>query len=163
MTRGDLLHIPVRFGDEIWPRYRVRQALIDWDAERLTHMVISVGWRRWVNLRLEAGVVIEATEIRASGPEHIEWWSPARARACQRQDWEGCAVEDAGGRLLGRVADVEFDPASGRLLACWISAGVAADLWQGMRRVAMGGLGRRGERIRLTGAGHSPCDEGDER
>jgi len=163
VTRWQLLHLPVRFGAERWPRYRVRHGVVDWEDGRLTHLVIGWGWPRWPSLKIGPGVRVTTHEVWAADPSRVEWRTPGAWRALRANDWQGRPVVNEWGRVVARVADAEFDPETGDLVGVWLSRGVIADMWTGMRRVDPGALRHHHGRIEIDGAGHSPADEGDER
>jgi sporulation protein YlmC with PRC-barrel domain len=163
VTRWQLLHLPVRFGEERWPRYRVRHGVIDWEDGRLTHLVIGWGWPRWPSLKIGPGVTLGTHEVWAADAARVEWRPPEAWRALRESDWQGRPVLDNAGRVVARVADAEFNPETGDLVGVWLSRGVIADMWLGMRQVDPGFLRHRHGRIEIHAVGHSPADEGDER
>jgi uncharacterized protein YrrD len=155
VTRWHLINLPVYSPGARRPFAAVTGAWFDWEALRLKTLVLGRGVRGWRTVRAEAALIrddaVVVTDLRA-----IERVPRRLYRLYQTEDWEGRPVQDADRRPVGRIRDVEFDPASGRILTVWVSRGVLADIWQGMVAVDARALAPSPEGITVVPVGHAP-------
>lgn len=142
MTRWHLLNLPV-----YWEHARERWALVDqiwfdWEGRRLDCLVVGRAGFRLRVLQFGPGVLLGPDRVVVTDRSSLSLQPRHWQRALRGLDWEGEPVRDRAGHPLGRVKDIDFNPASGVIQKVWLSRGVLADLWEGMVAVDIAQLVR---------------------
>lgn len=147
MTSWQLFNLPVEERGQA--QGTVARVAVHWDQRRLAGFVVGyrIGGIRYVPFG--PGVDVDEWGLHLVRPHVVETISRAALARLMALDWRDRPVHDGAGRLVGRVRDVEFDPATGMVEAVWVSRGVVGDLWHGMYLVSMAVLHAEGHRIVL--------------
>ncbi len=155
MTRWQLTNLPVYVAGRPHPIGAVRGVWPDWETRRIA--ALSLGARPWgvPVLALTETVRIEADGVRVVRPSQIERRARSWLNRQEAADWYGRRVVDGRGRVLGRVADVDFRPRDGAMAGVWVTRGVAADLWRGMLWLDIGAVLPVGGRIVVSPVGEA--------
>jgi sporulation protein YlmC with PRC-barrel domain len=147
MTAWQVHNLPVEIAGQ--PIGAVVRVAVDWDRARVAGFVIGyrVGSARFVPFG--PGVAVDDRGVHLGGPGAVETIRRSVLDRLAAADWRDRPVWDKTGRVVGRIQDVEFDPATGAVHAVWVSRGVLGDLWHGMYLVSAAVLHEDGHRIVL--------------
>lgn len=147
MTRWHLINLPIWIGTERQPISRIDDVLVDFPAPRATGVLARARFRTaWIPFG--EGVRVTPYGIRLDSRRRIAYetrrWG--LTRRLKTRAWMKAEVEDAAGRLIGVVRDLEFSGERPVFSGLVISRGFTADLWSGALYVPA-------EAITVTGEG----------
>jgi uncharacterized protein YrrD len=144
VTRWHLINMPVRIGTAREPFGLVLALWFEWDEGRVDALGVGSRLRRRFLVPFGDGVTIRPDGVHLADRGAMRLARTADWRERTAGDRAGRMLWERGGRALGIVKDVGFNPETGRMVTLWLTRGRLADIVHGMVAVPAAAVGDAG-------------------